>query len=100
MSGAGKDQPGMAERRGCARADPVGRNGRGLRALGVVLHDVPLSRAGLNPAQELRAFATMVGLMRRLRPDRVLSYAIKPMIWARLPPGPPACPPLRAGHGP
>lgn len=56
----------------------------GLRALGVAVHDAPLSRAGLNPAHDLRAFLALVRLMRRVRPERVLSYTIKPVIWGTL----------------
>lgn len=51
---------------------------------GVVCHDVPLSRTGLSPVKDLRALFSLVGLMRRVRPDVYLGYTIKPVIWGLL----------------
>lgn len=48
---------------------------------GVICHDVPLSRAGLNPLADLRAMLALRGLMRRLKPDVFIGYTAKPVIW-------------------
>lgn len=55
-----------------------------LESMGVTAYSVPISRAGMNPLKDLRAFIALVRLMRRIRPDVVLSYTIKPVIWATL----------------
>jgi glycosyltransferase involved in cell wall biosynthesis len=52
-----------------------------LRSTGVICHDVELSRAGLNPISDLRALAALFLLMFRTKPDVVLGYTIKPVIW-------------------
>lgn len=55
-----------------------------LAALGATPHPVPLQRTGLNPIADLRYFRALRALMRRIGPDVVLSYTIKPNIWASL----------------
>ncbi|MBO9432193.1 glycosyltransferase family 4 protein [Sulfitobacter sp. R18_1] len=55
-----------------------------LEERGVVCHDVPLRRAGLNPLQDLQALLALVCLMRRIRPSVFLGYTIKPVIWGML----------------
>ncbi len=57
---------------------------RRLTEWGVVLHDVPLHRAGVNP---LRDFSTLWVYMRKLReikPDLALGYTIKPVIYGTI----------------
>ena len=55
-----------------------------LRAQGVVCHDVPLSRAGLNPIADLQSLVALWRLMRAVQPDLFLGYTIKPVIWGTL----------------
>jgi glycosyltransferase involved in cell wall biosynthesis len=55
-----------------------------LHARGVVCHDVPLSRVGMNPLADLQTYRALTRLFRVLRPDVVLSYTIKPVIWGTL----------------
>lgn len=55
-----------------------------LAAMGVAYHDVPFKRAGLRPDQDLRALGTLVALLREIRPDIVLGYTIKPVIYGLL----------------
>ena len=55
-----------------------------LDAEGVVCHEVPISRTGLDPRADLRALIALWRLMRRLRPDICLGYTIKPVIWGGL----------------
>lgn len=54
---------------------------RWLEVQGIVAHNVPLARAGLNPIQDLRTLFALVQLMRRMRPVLFLGYTIKPVIW-------------------
>lgn len=55
-----------------------------LEARGVVWHEVQLSRTGLNPAKDIGALVSLFRIMRRVRPDIVLGYTIKPVIWGTL----------------
>ena len=48
---------------------------------GVICHDVPFSRAGMNPLADLRAMLVLRQLMRRIKPDVFLGYTAKPVIW-------------------
>lgn len=52
-----------------------------LEERGVVCHDVPLSRSGLNPLADLTTMWRLAGLMRRIRPDVFLGYTVKPVVW-------------------
>lgn len=55
-----------------------------LRKMGVTSHDIALQRTGLNPLADVGAFFALLRLMRRIRPDATLCYAIKPVIWGTL----------------
>lgn len=55
-----------------------------LRTHGVICHDVPLARAGLNPATDLRMLVALTRLIHRVGPDAFLGYTIKPVIWGTL----------------
>lgn len=55
-----------------------------LQQWGVILHDVPLHRAGLNPLMDLATLRAYVGIMREIKPDMVLGYTIKPVIYGTL----------------
>lgn len=55
-----------------------------LEARGVTCHNVELRRTGINPFHDLVAFAKLVGLMRRVKPNVFLGYTIKPVIWGLL----------------
>lgn len=52
-----------------------------LNSLGVQFHEVPLNRASLNPIGDLNTIWALLALFRRLRPDHVLAYTIKPVIY-------------------
>ena len=52
-----------------------------LEQLGVECRDVPLSRTGIKPLADLRLMRSMVDLMRAERPDVVLAYTAKPVIY-------------------
>lgn len=51
---------------------------------GVGFRTVPLARTGLNPVEDLSALLALRRLMKELRPDLLLSYTIKPVIYGGL----------------
>jgi glycosyltransferase involved in cell wall biosynthesis len=55
-----------------------------LEQRGLTVHDIPLRRTGANPLSDLRALLALVALMRRIRPDWVLGYTVKPVIYGSL----------------
>lgn len=55
-----------------------------LAQIGVATYNVPFVRAGLTPWQDLRASFALWRLLRTLRPEIVLCYTIKPVIWGIL----------------
>lgn len=55
-----------------------------LEAQGLVVHDVPLQRTGTNPLADLRGLWALWRLMRHVRPDFVLGYTIKPVIFGSI----------------
>jgi len=57
---------------------------RELAAMGVRFQAVPLGRTGLNPLADLRSLRALASTFRQLRPDLLLSYTIKPVIYGSL----------------
>ena len=55
-----------------------------LEAWGVITHDVPMQRTGTNPLRDLKALRHLYGLFREIKPDIVLGYTIKPVIYGTL----------------
>ncbi|WER49569.1 glycosyltransferase family 4 protein [Cupriavidus sp. WKF15] len=55
-----------------------------LESRGVIVHDVALERTGMNPLADARTLLALHRLMRRIRPDCVMSYTIKPVIYGLL----------------
>lgn len=55
-----------------------------LQARGVTVHDIALRRTGMNPLADLRTLIELWRLMHKLRPDYVLAYTIKPVIYGSL----------------
>lgn len=55
-----------------------------LAGMGVAYRDVPFNRTGLRPDEDLRTLAALVALFREVRPDVILGYTIKPVIWGLL----------------
>jgi len=52
-----------------------------LARFGLTFHEIPISRRGTHPLQELRTFVALWGLYRRLRPDVVHHLTIKPNLY-------------------
>ena len=55
-----------------------------LAKCGVTFHQIPISRRGTRPLQELRTFLALIRLYRRLRPDIVHHLTIKPNLYGGL----------------
>lgn len=52
-----------------------------LKLIGATPHDIFLQRTGMNPFSDLKSLLTLISLMRTVRPQYVLSYTIKPVVW-------------------
>jgi len=55
-----------------------------LKALGYHVHEIPMQRTGTNPLADLKLLKNLVGQIRQIKPDMVLSYTIKPVIYGTL----------------
>ncbi|WP_353227318.1 glycosyltransferase family 4 protein [Pseudomonas qingdaonensis] len=55
-----------------------------LETLGYQAHDIPLNRVGMNPLADGRTLWHLWRLMRKVSPDTVLAYTIKPVIYGLL----------------
>lgn len=52
-----------------------------LAAIGVNFEQMPMSRAGMNPFEDLRTLAFLLRRLRRISPDVVVPYTMKPIIY-------------------
>ncbi|WP_431777432.1 glycosyltransferase [Ottowia caeni] len=69
----------------CAPGLPLGSEVRGkLEACGLTVHDLQLHRTGQNPFMDLLSFWSLWRLMRGVRPEIVMGYTIKPVIYGSL----------------
>ena len=55
-----------------------------LRALGYRVHWIPMHRTEANPIYDLKALFVIYRLIRKIQPNYVLSYTIKPVIYGTL----------------
>lgn len=55
-----------------------------LETMGCIVHSIPLNRVGMNPISDLASLIHLWQLMRRIRPECVLSYTVKPVIYGLL----------------
>jgi glycosyltransferase involved in cell wall biosynthesis len=55
-----------------------------LKKLGVMHQSIPIDRTGLNPVKDIYTICRIVSLFREIRPDVILSYTIKPVIYGSL----------------
>jgi len=58
--------------------------GQQLGGMGLCVHNVSMQRTGTNPWADVKAMLAMHRLMRRIQPDVVLGYTIKPVIYGTL----------------
>ena len=55
-----------------------------LEARGLIVHSIPLSRAGMNPLADMVTLVNLWRMMRNICPSHVLGYTIKPVIYGTL----------------
>lgn len=55
-----------------------------LQQLGYHIYEIPMQRTGTNPLKDLNTLMEMYRLIRQIKPDVVLSYTIKPLIYGTL----------------
>lgn len=55
-----------------------------LESLGYVVHDIPMQRTGTNPATDSKTLFALYRLMREIKPDYMMAYTIKPVIYGSL----------------
>lgn len=55
-----------------------------VEAMNVTVHEIPLNRTGTNPLADLITLMHLLRLMLNLRPEIVLGYTIKPVIYGSL----------------
>jgi glycosyltransferase involved in cell wall biosynthesis len=55
-----------------------------LAAMGVAFRAVPIGRTGRNPLEDLRTLRALTGVLGELKPDLLLSYTIKPVIYGSM----------------
>ncbi|MGE6246209.1 glycosyltransferase family 4 protein [Psychrobacter proteolyticus] len=55
-----------------------------LTSLGYVVHDIPMQRTGTNPAADAKTLLALYSLMREIKPDYMLAYTIKPVIYGSI----------------
>lgn len=60
---------------------PFGELVEPLRQMGCTFLDTPVDRRGINPLTDLKLFFTYRSLLRKVRPDLVITYTIKPNIY-------------------
>ncbi len=53
----------------------------GLQNIGVTHHSISLSRTGLNPVRDMFTIISLIRLLRKIKPDDLLAYTIKPVIY-------------------
>ena len=51
------------------------------------LRPIPMARAGFNPFEDLRTLAALWAALRKLKPDVILCYTMKPIITGSSPRG-------------
>ncbi len=54
---------------------------RALEAMGVTYRDIPFERAGMRPDRDLHALRSLVSVFGDIKPDVMLGYTIKPVIY-------------------
>jgi len=68
----------------CIASDATPDELNKIRSLGCSYLDVPVKRSGLNPIDDIRYVITLFKLFKKVEPDILISYTIKPVIWGGL----------------
>lgn len=65
-------------------SSPGGEKIKELVKMGAVHHDIEIERHGMNPVAELKLISQYSKLMKRVRPDIVLGFTIKPNLYGAM----------------
>lgn len=60
---------------------PYGELVEPLKAMGCIFEDTYIDRRGIDPVEDIKLFAKYMRLFRRVRPDIVITYTIKPNVY-------------------
>lgn len=55
-----------------------------LNALGYRLHEISMQRTGLNPLQDLKTIYSIYDCLKSIKPEYVLAYTIKPVVYGMI----------------
>jgi len=55
-----------------------------LEEMGVVYLDISIDRTGMNPIHDIKTIIKIIRLLKRIRPDFVLNYTIKPILYGTI----------------
>ncbi len=55
-----------------------------LVSLGYIVHDITMQRTGTNPAVDAKTLLSLYNIIRAIKPDYVMGYTIKPVIYGSL----------------
>lgn len=55
-----------------------------LESLGYIVHDIPIQRTGTSPTADGKTLLALYRLMKEIKPDYMMSYTIKPVIYGLL----------------
>jgi len=55
-----------------------------LQDLNIIAHDISMQRTGINPISDLKTTFELYSLMKKLQPDIVLGYTVKPVIYGTI----------------
>ena len=55
-----------------------------LESKSLIVHDIPLRRTGMNPLADILTLVHLYKLIRRIKPEYVLGYTIKPVIYGSI----------------
>jgi UDP-N-acetylglucosamine:LPS N-acetylglucosamine transferase len=65
-------------------SDATKQDIKAVEALGAKYIDYPVSRSGLSPTQDFKTFAALRKIFKQQKPDVILAYTIKPIVWGGL----------------
>ena len=65
-------------------SSPYGERIEDLKRLGAIFHETNMDRHGMNPINELKLLQNYKKLLKKIKPDIVLGYTIKPNIYGAM----------------
>ncbi len=55
-----------------------------LKEMGVIYQDIYIDRTGINPVRDIKTILSFILLFKKLKPDFVLSYTVKPVLYGSI----------------